>query len=97
LPINKLLIIDIKECINYARKKRYDDSVNWEYDGGFPNWIGAFKNLSPYIKDVMENIEKQAFPKGKEAYQKQRQESEITSQLSSFRIVDFNKIFNLCD
>jgi len=57
-------------------KKRYDDLENWEYDGGSPNWTGDYNNLSPYIKEAMENIEKQAFPERKEAYQKQRQESE---------------------
>jgi len=54
-------------------KKRYYDPDNWEYDGGSSNWTGDTEKLSPYIKEVMENIEKQAFPEGKEAYQKQMQ------------------------
>jgi len=62
--------------VNMPDKKRYDDPENWEYDGGSPNWTGDTEKLSPYIKEVMENIEKQAFPEGKEAYQKQRQEAE---------------------
>jgi len=57
-------------------KKRYDDPDNWEYDGGSPNWTGDTEKLSPYIKEVMENLKKQAFPEGKEAYQKQMQEVE---------------------
>jgi len=55
-----------------AERKRYDDPENWEYDGGSSNWTGNYDNLSSYIKEVMENIEKQAFSEGKEACKKQR-------------------------
>lgn len=55
------------------KKKHYDAPDNWEYDGGLPNWTGDTDKLSPYIKEVMESIEKKAFPEGKEVYQKQRQ------------------------
>jgi len=54
-------------------KKSYDDPSNWEYDCGSPNWTGDPDNLSPAMKEISDNLTKQAFPEGREAYQKQQQ------------------------
>lgn len=53
--------------------KSYDDPSDWEYDGGSQNWTGDFDRLPPHIRDVFGGLEKQAFPDGKEAFQKQRE------------------------
>jgi hypothetical protein len=53
-------------------KKPYDDPSNWEYDCGSENWTGEFDKLPPYIQEVANNLTKQAFPDGVEAYQKQQ-------------------------
>jgi len=55
------------------KKKPYDDPSNWEYDGGSSNWTGNSDNLSPYMKQVSDEITKKAFPDGIEAFQKQRE------------------------
>jgi hypothetical protein len=54
------------------KTKPYDDPSNWEYDGGDPNWTGDREKLSPYMQSVEDNLMKQAFPEGKEAFQKQQ-------------------------
>lgn len=59
-------------------EKRYDEPENWEYDGSSPTWTGDLEKLSPYIKEVIESIKKEAFPEGKKAYQKQRQEAVLS-------------------
>ena len=54
-----------------AEKKRpYDDPENWEDDCGHENFTGEI--ASPHINSVADGLMKQAFPEGKEAYQKQR-------------------------
>jgi len=55
-----------------GKKRKYDDPDNWEYDGGSENWTGDPNNLSPYMKEISDNLSKQAFPEGREAYQKQQ-------------------------
>ena len=56
------------------KKKPYDDPSKWECDGGSSNWTGNPDNLSPYMKQVSDEITKRAFPDGIEAFQKQRAE-----------------------
>jgi hypothetical protein len=51
-------------------KKPYDDPSKWEYDCGPENFTGEI--ASPYINMVADDLVKQAFPDGVEAYQKQR-------------------------
>jgi hypothetical protein len=53
------------------KKKPYDDPSNWEYDGGPANFTGEIE--SPHINSVADDLIKQAFPKGKEAFQKQQE------------------------
>ncbi|MDR0320996.1 MAG: hypothetical protein LBI28_05790 [Treponema sp.] len=52
------------------KEKPYDDPSNWEYDGGSENFTGEI--ASPYINSVLDDLTKQAFPDGVEAYQKQQ-------------------------
>lgn len=53
-------------------EKEYYDPSNWEYDGGSPNWTGDPENLSPYMKELSDKLTREAFPDGKEAFQKER-------------------------
>ena len=57
--------------MDMAENKDYDDPSKWEYDGGAENFTGEI--ASPYINSVADELVRQAFPEGKEAYQKQRQ------------------------
>ena len=52
------------------KRKPYDDPSNWEYDFGPETFTGEI--ASPYINSVIEDLEKQAFPEGREACQKQQ-------------------------
>ena len=52
------------------KKKPYDDPSNWEYDGGSGDFKGEI--ASPYINTVADDLMKQAFPEGREAFQKQQ-------------------------
>jgi hypothetical protein len=45
------------------------DPKDWEYDFGPVEYTGEV--ASPYINKVMDDIEKKAFPNGKEAFQKE--------------------------
>ena len=54
------------------KKKSYDDPSNWEYDGGASNWTGNPDNLSPAMKELSDKLTKEAFPEGREAFQKER-------------------------
>jgi hypothetical protein len=54
------------------KEKLYDDPSNWEYDCGPANFTGDFDKLPPYIQQVANDLTKQAFPDGVEAYQKQQ-------------------------
>ena len=55
------------------KTKPYDDPSKWEYDGGPENFSGEI--ASPYINSVADDIMKNAFPEGVEAFQKERQKA----------------------
>ena len=46
--------------------------IEYEYDCGPENFTGDFSKLSPHIQEVADDLTKQAFPEGKEAFQKER-------------------------
>ena len=52
------------------KKIAYDDPSNWEYDGGPKEYTGEI--ASPYIRKITEDLIKQAFPEGREAYQREQ-------------------------
>ena len=52
-------------------KTQIDDPKNWEYDFSDASFTGEI--ASPHINSLSDDLIKQAFPNGKEAYQKERQ------------------------
>ena len=43
------------------KKKPYDDPSNWEYDCGDPGFTGDIEKLSPHMREVQEQIARDAF------------------------------------